>query len=75
MIYRGIYFRNRRYDKIFTAISLVVTFIINFIVEYRGILAIFTVLTIIITFDCFFIFTKEEYDSFMTKRKAKKGEL
>ena len=74
VIFRGIYFRNRLYDKLSAIIGLVVVFIINFFVEYDGIYAIFTVLTIIITFDCIFIFIKEEYDKFRAKRKAKRVE-
>ena len=73
-IFHGIYFRNSLYDKLSAIIGLVVVFIINFFVEYDGIWAIFTVLTIIITFDCIFIFTKEEYDRFRAKRKAKRVE-
>lgn len=73
-IFHGIYFRNSLYDKLSAIIGLVVVFIINFFVEYDGIWAIFTVLTIIITFDCIFIFIKEEYDSLMAKKKAKKME-
>ena len=73
-IFHGIYFRNSLYDKLSAIIGLVVVFIINFFVENDGIWAIFTVLTIIITFDCIFIFTKEEYDRFRAKRKAKRVE-
>ena len=73
-IFHGIYFRNSLYDKLSAIIGLVVVFIINFFVEYDGIWAIFTVLTLIITFDCIFIFTKEEYDRFRAKRKAKRVE-
>ena len=73
-IFHGIYFRNSLYDKLSAIIGLVVVFIINFFVEYDGIWAIFTVLTIIITFDCIFIFAKEEYDGFRAKKKAKRVE-
>lgn len=74
-IFRGIYFRNRLFDKLSAIIGLVVVFIINFFVEFDGIWTIFTGLTIIIIFDCIFIFIKEEYDSLMAKKKAKKVKL
>lgn len=71
-IFRGIYFRDRLYDKLSAIIGLVVVFIINFFVEFDGIWVVFTYFTIIITFDCIFIFIKEEYDSLMKKRKLRK---
>ncbi len=74
-IFRGIYFRNRLYDKLSAIIGLIVVFIVNIFIEFSGIWTIFTGLTIIITFDCIFIFIKEEYDSLMAKKKAKKVEL
>lgn len=73
-IFRGVYFRNRLYDKLSAIIGLVVVFIINIFVEFDGIWTVFTGLTIIITFDCIFIFIKEEYDSLMAKKKVKKVE-
>jgi hypothetical protein len=73
-IYRGIYFRHRLYDKLSAMIGLTVTFVLNFFVEFRSIWVIFTYLTVIVTFDCVFIFTKEEYDRFIASRKAKRVE-
>ena len=72
IIFRGIYFKDKRYDKISALVGLIVVFIINFIVEFSGVWTIFVGLTVIITFDCIFIFIKEEYDSLMAKRKANK---
>lgn len=74
VIFRGIYFRNRLYDKLSAIISLIVVFVINFFVEFDGIWTVFTGLAVIITFDCIFIFIKEEYDSLTAKRKTKKIE-
>ena len=74
IIYREFYFKNRLYDKLSAIISLVAVFIINFFVEFDGIWAVFLGLTIIITFDCIFIFIKEEYDCLIAKKKAKKTE-
>lgn len=75
IIFRGIYFKDKRYDKISALVGLIVVFIINFIVEFSGVWTIFVGLTVIITFDCIFIFIKEEYDSLMAKRKANKTNL
>lgn len=75
IIFRGIYFKNRLYDKLFAIIGLVVTFILNIFVNFNGIWTIFTALTIIITFDCIFIFIKEQYDTFISKKKTVKVEL
>ncbi len=72
IIFRGIYFRDRLYDKLSAIIGLVVVFVINFFIEFGGIWVFFTYLTIMITFDCIFIFIKEEYDSLMEKRKLRK---
>ena len=73
-IFRGVYFRNRLYDKLSAIIGLIVVFIINIFVEFDGIWAVFTGLTVIITFDCIFIFIKEEHDCLIAKKKAKKIE-
>ena len=73
-IFRGVYFRNRLYDKLSAIIGLIVVFIINIFVEFDGIWTVFTGLAIIITFDCIFIFIKEEYDCLIAKKKAKKIE-
>ena len=73
-IFRGFYFRNRLYDKLSAIIGLVAVFIINIFVEFDGIWTIVTGLTIIITFDCIFIFIKEEYDCLIAKKKTKKIE-
>ena len=70
IIFRGIYFKNRLFDKLFATIGLVVTFILNLFVNFNGIWTIFTGFAIIITFDCIFIFIKEEYDSLMAKKKG-----
>jgi hypothetical protein len=70
IIFRGIHFKNRLFDKLFATIGLVVTFILNLFINFSGIWTIFTGLTIIITFDCIFIFIKEEYDSLMAKKKG-----
>lgn len=70
-IFNGIYFRNRLYDKLSAIIGLAAVFTINLFVEFGGIWSIFTGLTIIITFDCLFIFIKETYDCLAAK-KAKK---
>ena len=70
IILRGIYFKNRLFDKLFATIGLIVTFILNLFINFSGIWTIFTGLTIIITFDCIFIFIKEEYDSLMAKKKG-----
>ena len=75
IIFRGIYFKDKRYDKISALVGLIVVFIINFIVEFSGVWTIFVGLIVIITFDCIFIFIKEEYDSLMAKRKANKTNL
>lgn len=72
-IYRGIYFRNRLYDKLAAMIGLTVVFIMNFIVPFDSVWVIFTGLTIIVTFDCVFIFIKEGYESLTAKKKAKKS--
>ncbi len=73
IIFRGFYFRNRLYDKVSAAIGLVAVFIVNFFVEFEGVWVIFTYLTIITTFDCIFIFTKEEFDSFIAKKAKNKN--
>ena len=67
-ILRGFYFRNRLYDKLSAIISLVVVFIINIFFEFEGVWIGFICLTIIITFDCIFIFIKEEYDILVAKK-------
>ena len=35
IIFRGIYFKDKRYDKISALVGLIVVFIINFIVEFN----------------------------------------
>lgn len=74
IIHRGIYFVNGRYAKIYNIIGMVVVFIVNTLVEFKGIWCIFTAAAIIITFDCFLIFIKEEYDSFVAKKRVNKSE-
>lgn len=70
-IYRGFYFNNRLYDKVSLIIGLVVTFFVNIFAKFDGIWTLFVGIAIIITFDCIFLFIKEEYDSLIAKKKAK----
>ena len=69
-IYRGFYFNNKLYDKVSLIIGLVVTFFVNIFAKFDGIWTLFVGIAII-TFDCIFLFIKEEYDSLIAKKKAK----
>ena len=62
---------NRLYDKVSLIIGLVVTFFVNIFAKFDGIWTLFVGIAIIITFDCIFLFIKEEYDSLIAKKKAK----
>ena len=70
-IYRGFYFNNRHYNKVSLIIGLVVTFFVNIFAKFDGIWTLFVGIAIIITFNCIFLFIKEEYDSLIAKKKAK----
>lgn len=69
-IYRGFYFNNRLYNKVSLIIGLVVTIFVNIFAKFDGIWTLFVGIAII-TFDCIFLFIKEEYDSLIAKKKAK----
>lgn len=44
---------------------------VNIFAKFDGIWTLFVGIAIIITFDCIFLFIKEEYDSLIAKKKAK----